>query len=444
MKTKQILEVEDKLIKALADVNPNEESFSECMDFINVVDNGLGKEISKKTKSIIKFLDGLLIKDGLSEEDRKKFTEIKNETGDLQRALLYYREILETTRRITKESKQPIYEKHKVVNSTRELLKQIEKSPKKNVAKISRDIIGMSIKGGEDLFFSPGISEDRRKKIKKLQEDGKLLNSSLSGLPGGGARFIKLMIALANILSEQSTFYKTDKKLIGIPDEVLSNLQLGIRRINKEIDLKEIDKNGKKIPYEFPVIIFSYEGLTRALLGKGKGEKIGGKDIKETKDYLNEVSGKEYLFAIPGGYAGLKFMEKTSLYTQDGNDWGAVSKLTPHFCNALNSYAKFRPDTLEKLSGKQTLMTMKLLEILIFNKGRKDKDGNLAPFRKNKKELIINIIGETRYKKNPKEVEKEFQDSINIMRYTLGLLSNYEESKKKEVISIFNYNPEYL
>ena len=313
----------------------------------------------------------------------------------------------------------------------------INKATKKNTAIVSKDLLELFTKPGESVFLGE-LSEAERKKIQGKQEKGKLLNSTTTGLPGGDAYFKKFCVALALTLSEQSQYYGTDEKLIGVPDKIISEIE---PKINRNVDYGLVDKGGKKIPYYPPIILLNYIDFLVKLRGVNDASGIGGKDVQELKDYLDKMQLKEYLVRNNNGFTGIGLFYRTRQYTPQTEEIGSILILTPHFSKCINKFAKLRPDILKLLRGKSDDLTLSLFFVLV------DAYNPLRKFFRPKRELLKKIAVAESYKAHPGRLANDFKKAVETMEKIKIILpgdEGYTEEGATETISIFTFNPGFV
>ena len=176
------------------------------------------------------------------------------------------------------------------------------------------------------------------------------------------------------------------------------------------------------------------------------GKISGGKDIEYTKDYIEELSGKEYLLDRGGNHIiGVRFLNKLmTIYTKDrGTEVGCLLQLSPQFSKSMGGYTGLRSDTIQLLGGgKQKDITMDLFDLLIYYRGI---PGNV--YRVSKKELLSRYESKPTYMSGVAirrtKLEKDFQDSIEKIKGA-KVITKYKEEKTPggEVVSVFTFSKE--
>lgn len=337
-------------------------------------------------------------------------------------------------------------------------LKRIAQSTKPGQVRIPKDFMQLqTYSKGDTLNFvkDPKV----RKNIERLQSQGKLLSGTLEGLSGGEAYLKSFIIALAQILNEQSKYYRTDGKLSGVPRNLIPDI------FGEDVKIKETDSislpvevrkdKGTEIIQEsrtFPYIIVSYEDLAGKLRGEGK--QRGGKDADFIRTYIENLSGKQYLY---GGIAkngtplvyGIKLLSKDiTIYRGDRRDpdgdlkeVGCLLRLSSQFSDTLRGYTGLRANTIQMIGGgRQKDITMSLLDLLLYVRGT-DRD---YIWKKNKEDLLSQIAKSKVYKGRPKRREEDFLEAIDKVK-RCGLITSYREEKTPggESLSVFMFNPNY-
>ena len=317
-------------------------------------------------------------------------------------------------------------------------LQKIEKSKKSSQIQVSKDIWKAQINSAGDTL-SYIEKESTKKHILALQKKGKLLAGTLEGLSGGSAQLKVFTIALARTLNEQSKYYKTEEDWSGVPKNLIPAI------MGEEVEIEKRDSviiRNEKRPY--PYILVSYEDMAKKMSKTGKIS--GGKDIEYIKDYIEELSGKEYLLDKGGNHIiGVRFLNKLmTIYTKDrGTEVGCLLQLSPQFSKSMGGYTGLRSDTIQLLGGgKQKDITMDLFDLLIYYRGI---PGNV--YRVSKKELLSRYESKPTYMSGVAirrtKLEKDFQDSIEKIKGA-KVITKYKEEKTPggEVVSVFTFSKE--
>lgn len=320
-------------------------------------------------------------------------------------------------------------------------LKKLSQRPGVSQIRIPKDLMETQTHSvGDTLEY---ITDPRKRdKIKKLQAEGKLLAGTLEGLSGGTAYLKSFTIALAQTLNEQSKYYKTEEDYSGVPTSLIPDIfgeKVEIQKNPVSIVIRDKgETESRKIPY----IIVSYEDLASKMRGKGK--KRGGKDAVQIREYIEALSGKQYLLdGGKGALLGIPFLTKTmTIYREDtGEEVGCLLSLSPQFSRTLRGYTGLRADTIQLIGGgRQKDITMSLLDLLLYVRGT-DR-GNT--WRKNKGELLSKIGGGKTYSGRPGKRETDFREAVQKVKDS-GLILEYREetSPSGELVSVFVYNPNY-
>lgn len=334
-------------------------------------------------------------------------------------------------------------------------LKKLSQRPRVSQIRMPKDLMETQTHSvGDTLEYI--TNPEKRENIKKLQTKGKLLAGTLEGLSGGSAYLKSFTIALAQTLNEQSKYYKTEEDNSGVPLSLIPKLFSGKVELREEsftiqgVELREKpftiqgreEIGGKLDKRTNPRILVSYEDLASKMRGKGK--KRGGKDAVQIRDYIENLSGKQYL--LDGGKGvilGVPFLTKpVSIYREDtGEEVGCLLSLSPQFSKTLRGYTGLRADTIQLIGGgRQKDITMNLLGLLLFVRGT-DK-GNT--WKKKKKDLLDQIGGGKTYSGRPGKREEHFKEAIQKVKDSY-LITDYREEKNSsgETISVFVFNPDY-
>ncbi len=329
------------------------------------------------------------------------------------------------------------------VNALQELRK-ISQRPGVSQIKIPKDLMDTQTHSVGDVLEYI-TDPKKREKIRKLQTEGKLLAGTLEGLSGGTAYLKSFTIALAHTLNEQSKYYKTEEDYSGVPTSLIPSIfgeKVEVQKNPVSIVLKDKTDPTKKEERKIPYILVSYEEIASKMRGKGK--KRGGKDSEYIREYIDKLSGKQYLLdGGRGAILGIPFLTKTmTIYREDtGEEVGCLLSLSPQFSRTIRGYTGLRADTLQLIGGgRQKDITMCLLDYLLYVRGT-DK-GNV--WKKNKGELLSRIGGGKTYSGRPGKREKDFREAIQKVKDS-GLIIDYREetAHSGETISVFTYNPNY-
>jgi hypothetical protein len=363
-----------------------------------------------------------------------------------------------------------------------EELKRLSKIPPLGQINISKDLVSSEFSSLGDILEIG--TEEEKQKIQNLQKKGKLLFGTMEGLSGGTAFFKSVSIALAKILNEQSNYYnhpdgQRDKLggrlLSGVPMDKIREIFGESAKLEKLDSIRTPKVNGEDRP--FPFIILSYERLARELSKTGKIS--GGKDIEFVKLYINGgyrefetdpktgqrvpvkssyvpgVTSKKYPISNgKGGFIFVPFVvnefEIVDTSRKDP-EVGCLLRLSPQYAKTLRGYTALRGDTIQLIGGggKQKDITMDLISFLVFSR-------NTAPvLRKLKREILSKYEKRPTYRGRPGKLETHFREAVQKSvdaRILLpgtdrkGNLLGYREELNSggEIVSVFNYNPEYL
>jgi hypothetical protein len=339
-----------------------------------------------------------------------------------------------------------------------EELKKIAQSPHPDKIRIPKDLMETQVHSvGDTLQY---IKDKKTKEeIQRLQDKGQLLAGTLEGLSGGGAYLKSFTIALAQTLNEQSKYYKTEEDLSGIPKDLIPDIfGEGVevkRKDNPSLPVKVRKDGGIDLQREsrtHPYILVSYEDLARKM--KGEGKTPGGTDISYIRDYISELSGKQYLLSNginprTGEYliigVPLIVKELTIYRGKEGRgikEVGCLLRLSPQFSKSVRKYTLLRSDTIQRIGGgRQRDITMNLLDLLLYVRGT--ERGAEAVWRKDKESLLAQIATSKRYVRQKAEMERDFQEAIQKAKDSLLILEYREYKTYSGVVSEFRFNPNY-
>ena len=360
---------------------------------------------------------------------------------------------------------------------TRDPLKDLEEirhSSKSGVVKVSKDFSKSLIESSGNVLDN--IKDEKtRRTIQRKVEEGKYIAGTLVGLSGGERYFKVFCLALAQILNEQSKYYKTEEDLSGVPKDLITQYA-GEGAIVEEIKKPITKLKGGERPY--PIIFLSWEDIAKKM--SASGQIAGGKDIKQVRDYVlggvqkrkDKKTGQETKVYVPGllgreyfvegerSIVGVPLMTKIfSLYPKDSPDKevGIAVQLSPLFAlKSLIGYTGIRSDTIRLLGGgNQREITLNLFMYLAYCRNTPQSGRHKGEFVRRKGDLLQEISkGLSSYVGRPGLLEKHFQEAIQkcidtkilLQGKTKTGLRGYREEVNPggEKLSIFTYNPDYL
>ena len=339
-----------------------------------------------------------------------------------------------------------------------EELRKIARSPHPDKIQIPKDLMETQVHSvGDTLQYikDPKVKEG----IRKRQEKGELLAGTLEGLSGGGAYLKSFTIALSQTLNEQSKYYKTEEDLSGVPKDLIPDIfgeGVEVQRKDSPSLPVKVRKDGgielQREPRQFPYILVSYEDLTRKM--KGEGKTIGGRDIDYIRDYISELSGKQYLLSNGKDprtgnliVIGVPFLVKELIIYrgkegQSLKEVGCLLRLSPQFSKSVRKYTLLRSDTIQRIGGgRQKDITMNLLDLLLYVRGTERGEESL--WRKDKESLLAQIATSKRYVRQKAEMERDFQEAVQKVKDSLLILEYREERSPSGLVSVFKFNPNY-
>ena len=339
-----------------------------------------------------------------------------------------------------------------------EELRKIARSPHPDKIQIPKDLMETQVHSvGDTLQYikDPKVKEG----IRKRQEKGELLAGTLEGLSGGGAYLKSFTIALSQTLNEQSKYYKTEEDLSGVPKDLIPDIfGEGVevqRKDSPSLPVKVRKDGGIDLQREnrkFPYILVSYEDLTRKM--KGEGKTIGGRDIDYIRDYISDLSGKQYLLSNGKDprtgnliVIGVPFLVKELIIYrgkegQSLKEVGCLLRLSPQFSKSVRKYTLLRADTIQRIGGgRQKDITMNLLDLLLYVRGTERGEESL--WRKDKESLLAQIATSKRYVRQKAEMERDFQEAVQKVKDSLLILEYREEKTYSGLVSVFKFNPNY-
>lgn len=334
---------------------------------------------------------------------------------------------------------------------------------------ISKDLISSELRSQGDILEIG--TEEEKKRIRKIQEKGKLLFGTMEGLSGGNAFFRSVSIALAKILNEQSQYYNPDSKgdkrgghrLSGIPRNKIVEVFGGSADLEKNINTPKVPINGEE--RDFPYILLSYERLAKEVSKTGKIS--GGKDIEGIRTYINGgfreyttdpktgnktpvkssyvpgLTSKKYGVSDgKGHFIFVPFLVNEGEIvdtTKKDPEVGCLLRLSPQYSKTLRGYTSLRGDTIQLIGGgRQKNITMDILSLLVFNRG------TTPEFQKKKRDILSKYENEPTYKGRPGKLESHFREAIDKAKSAKVIYDYKERNSGGEIISVFYYNPDYL
>ena len=387
------------------------------------------KKTISKSLEVLKKLDDVQIKEIIQDlHSENGDSELKNKIKSLSKIHEFFDELISM---MEKGDTEP-------PSSAISELKKIAKSKKSSQIQVSKDIWKAQINSvGDTLAYVE--DESQKNHIRDLQKRGKLLAGTLEGLSGGSAQLKVFTIALARTLNEQSKYYKTEVDWSGVP----KNLIPAIMGEDVEIEKKDsvIIRNEKR-PY--PYILVSCDDMAKKMSKTGKFS--GGKYAEYIKDYIEELSGKEYLLDKGGNQIiGVRFLNKLmTIYTKDrGTEVGCLLQLSPQFSKSMGGYTGLRSDTIQLLGGgKQKDITMDLFDLLIYYRGIPG-----GVYRVSKKELLSRYESKPTYMSGKAirrtKLKNDFQNAIEKIK-DAKVITKYKEERIPggEVVSVFYFTKE--
>ena len=340
-----------------------------------------------------------------------------------------------------------------------EELRKISKSTHPDKIQIPKDLMETQVhSAGDTLQYikDPKVKEGLRKR----QEKGELLAGTLEGLSGGGAYLKSFTIALSQTLNEQSKYYKTEEDLSGVPKDLIPDIfgeGVEVQRKDSPSLPVKVRKDGGGIDLQrenrkFPYILVSYEELARKM--KGEGKSPGGTDISYIRDYISDLSGKQYLLSNGTDprtgnliVIGVPFLVKELIIYrgkegQSLKEVGCLLRLSPQFSKSVRKYTLLRADTIQRIGGgRQKDITMNLLDLLLYVRGTERGEESL--WRKDKESLLAQIATSKRYVRQKAEMERDFQEAVQKVKDSLLILDYREERSPSGLVSVFKFNPNY-
>lgn len=300
-----------------------------------------------------------------------------------------------------------------------------------------------------DLFDA--LPKVERAHALSLDKTKGFLSSIVDGIEGGELGS-KVIIALAQTLSEQSKYTSKGTELLGLESDIQTkfpDFNIEEKPIVKMQNGGRLNSDGTRETSPTPYIWFELSQITRKALGLSLKEKPRKKDKDEVARIIRDLSSKVvYLACDDGSHVGTSICSIDYVHVNSKGSIIYILRLGAVFTKqVMRDNIVLRNDTLFKLRGKQSTMTMRLFWFLAEQNSYHKATWPIDKIKKY--ELFERIAILRSYKKNVNRKEKDFAESINKMK-SIGLLENsadaYKEVKNEDgdIISIFKFNKSYL
>jgi len=321
--------------------------------------------------------------------------------------------------------------------------KDTQKTPSYNMA---RDLVLQQIKPQpqsqmkeRDLFSL--LDEEEKKYATMLSErNGESIYDLVDGLDLGVIGS-KVLMALAQILHEQSYKYGDVKTLSGLPESIT-------HKPDKIVTVDGIIPKNSPIEYykdnHYPRIMFKEWDFARRVIGK---PTASSKDQKKIRAIIHKLDKHEFWLTKNGINISTKLL--TINHKAIDPKTGArvyLIELYPIFVKDIGTnFVPFRGDTNNLNSILKTDMEMKLFLYLAEQNTHKKTKG-YPEVKINRGKLYQRIAKKKSYATNPKRRYEDFKKAIEKMK-DIGIITAYDEKPVGDGISyncIFTLNKKWL
>ena len=324
--------------------------------------------------------------------------------------------------------------------------------------KVSGTLVRATSKSAERNLFS-AVEDAQDAKLNANYTNYKSKNALFTELcegVQGGDLVYKILIALSNILYEQSEAAGTTATMTGFRDKMEDN---GLQLDKSSVRIREDDEEDSDYAY----ITIVYRDFAKLVCG---GRTVGGKDIKKIRNVLEELDKKYILFDFGNGQKLFVRPLSIDAYFQDNNNPNletAVIQLKPIFTRSIkNDYVTMRKDTLQLFGGHQKEMTMRLFFYL--SDMYRHKESPIYPHFRISKDKLFEMIaapseryttkiktgkmgadGKPVYKigRRKKLLESDWKDAVQKMKEVGIITQCYQETVITKDIIHFVFNTDY-
>lgn len=272
----------------------------------------------------------------------------------------------------------------------------------------------------------------------------------------GGETAEKVIIAICQVLAEQSNWHSKQKSIKTMEDNgnKLIKMFFGEPELTKDIVAGSLrkgmetihdDRKNKDYPISIcPVIVIQLTDFTRRVMGLTGNAKVRPDDRKAVRSALTQLRAKELYTPTNGDWIATTLIGKArKIISTTTKEEIMVMELDSVFTkDLLKDFITLPTDILERLRGRQKKITMRLFWFLC---EQRSYHKNSYPLEHVKKaDLLSEIAIIDSYKKNLKRREEDFKEAVEMMR-KINLITDYSESQNKayEVVSHFTFSPEF-
>lgn len=252
--------------------------------------------------------------------------------------------------------------------------------------KVAGTLVRATSKSAErNLFSAVEDTQDAKLNAKytNYKSQNALFTELCEGVQGGDLVY-KILIALSNILYEQSEAVGTTATMTGARGKMQDN---GLPVGDRAVRIREDDKEESL----YANITIVYRDFAKLVCG---GRTVGGKDIKKIRNVLEELDKKYILFDFGNGQKLFVRPLSIEAYLKDENNpnlEAAAIQLKPIFTRSIkNDYVIMRKDTLQLFGGHQKEMTMRLFFYL--SDMHRHKESAIYPHFRISKDKLFEMI----------------------------------------------------
>lgn len=299
------------------------------------------------------------------------------------------------------------------------------------------------------------IGEEAKKNAIVCQEQDNLLSSIVDGIDGGETAE-KVIIALCQVLAEQSDWHSKQKSLKTMENNGNKLLKkfFGQPEIRKNVVAGALRKGGEKIHIEqkgqdypsstCPIVAIKITDFTRRVMGLTDNGKVRPDYRKAVRNILDQLRAKELYTLTNGAWLSVTLIgKKRGIIDPTTKEEIMILELDSVFTkDLLKDFITLPTDILERLRGRQKKITFRLFWFLC---EQRSYHKNSYPLEHVKKaDLLSEIAIIDSYKANPKRREDDFKEAVEVMR-KIRLIADYSESQNKanEVVSHFTFSPDF-
>lgn len=299
------------------------------------------------------------------------------------------------------------------------------------------------------------IGEEAKGSAIVNQKNDTLLSSIVAGIDGGETAE-KVIIALCQVLAEQSDWHPKQKSLKTMEDNGNALLQnvFGEHQLSRVIVAGELrngmetihdGRSGKDYPKSTcPVVAIKITDFTRRVMGLAGKAKVRPEDKNAVRGVIIQLKTKQLYTLTNGGWIWVTLIGKARGYINPTTkEETMVLELDSIFTKDLfRDFITLPTDILERLRGRQKKITMRLFWLLCEQRSCRKNSYPLEHVKK--ADLLSEIAIIDSYKKNLKRREDDFREAVEMMK-KIRLIADYSESenKAKQVVCHFTFSQDF-